>query len=765
MTYVLKCYLTLLFTLFLLLPAAVQASSDAPESGILSGVYTVPEQAQSYTDHLCDGDARTTLTLYRGEQLSLTVPENGGATGLFLNFYGLPTGYELRFLGTEGNTLKRIVEENAQDIQKLIPLEPGTERIVLRSEDRSLILSECLLCTDAFVPPFPETAAHADILVVLNAPGDELRLLGGLLAQLAGEHGLDVQVVYLTKADGFYSQQCLDVLRSMGVARLPLLGKGRENIYRSDTAVYEAIGSRAELLRRFTTHIRMLQPQIIITLDPDPAQERFADSVISDVVCTAASMAGDASCYPETEPFSPSKVYTLSQNGDTVISMQEPLYAFDGVTADALADTLYFAYTEERVYRRDMPDTVRFRLAESSVGADSAHDSLLEHLPVERFAHYREPTPPPTETPTAAPTATPVETPAPQQTQRPIASPTEALRVTPAPRKGLFSCGGVAETPVPTETPSAAPTPKPTEIPTPEPTEAPTPEPTEIPTSEPTPDSDAQYFLSEDGEQYELDFENGHWWYKNRVLSIDIVRVSTQYQENAPLVYYAADIRMREYSSYRSGVHSDSSQPWRFVRIDHAVFGITGDNLDRSDTGWKGIIIRNGVPYATHGTQDSLAVCDDMTLRIIHGAETPLRALLDSGIRDVYSFGPTLIENGAVRENLQHHVSYPNPRCGIGMVEPGHWVAIITDGRQIGYSHSISLEFFAQLFLDRGCVMAYNLDGGASTGMCIMGEAINQHDPTPDVDVQRSWIDAFMLGYSDRIPSVDEPTVHDGYRH
>ena len=92
-------------------------------------------------------------------------------------------------------------------------------------------------------------------------------------------------------------------------------------------------------------------------------------------------------------------------------------------------------------------------------------------------------------------------------------------------------------------------------------------------------------------------------------------------------------------------------------------------------------------------------------------------------------------------------------------------IAIVTDGRQYDYSYSITLEYFAEMFRVLGCTVAYNLDGGASAAMCIMGETLNKHIAPNTIDSQRPWIDAIMFGYSEQLPSPDEPTEHDGYHH
>ncbi len=250
------------------------------------------------------------------------------------------------------------------------------------------------------------------------------------------------------------------------------------------------------------------------------------------------------------------------------------------------------------------------------------------------------------------------------------------------------------------------------------------------------------------------------------MLSIEIERCVDRSTKKQPVVYYVADIRMRGYTSYRSGLRRTYLQPHVFARTEKAVFAITGDNLNFAEAHLKGCLLRKGVLYANEGAADTLVICEDMTLRVVHRKALSVRTLLDHGVRDTYSFGPILLENGEIPSAVKkHRVSHPNPRCGIGMVEPGHWVAIVTDGRQRGYSYSISLTHFAQMFQERGCTVAYNLDGGASAAMCIMGETINKHSRTDTTDAQRPWIDAIMFGYSEQLPDPGEPTVHDGYHH
>lgn len=841
----------------LLLPAWAAAETvPSAQEGVLSCSYDGPEETKDYLDHLSDGDPFTTVTLRYGETLSMQIPE--GCTQLFFDFYDASGRYELTLTDANGKRIES--KKGTQNALYLtVPLDGTAKKATLTCQSGRVAVGEWLACTDAFVPPFPDTAPEADVLVVLNTPGDELFKLGGLIPLLAGEHGLSVQVLYFTRVDGYHTHQCIRVLQEMGVKKTPVFGTGKATSSKGDKAAYSALGiSDTELLSQLTKRIRTVRPKIVLTLDPVRDQAVFADGTIARALETAVSYAADASRYAGTEPHTVQKFYELSAEGKTVIPLDAPLYAYGGVSANALGDALSDLYREERVYRRKTPASLRLLLASSAVGADTDANDLLEHLSTDDFDGYRDltptpeptavPTAEPTEAPTPEPTPEPTAEPSPEPTPEPTAVPIEAPAPVPAaaadsapdlriektrsplwwlpaviglalaaalwlifasrPKKArLFClipvCAGVilsvlavtgvlfarvettaadlpspeaAASPVPTEAPTPEPTPdptpepspEPTPDPTPEPTQEPTPEPTQEPTPEPTPTPDPldAYYLSGDGEEFELDWDNGHWWYKNNALSIDIREVHTTMEMDHPLVYYVADIRMRNYSSYRSGVR-EFVQPWQYARIEKAVLAITGDNLIAAEKEEKGCLIRQGKFYFNSGHSQTLVIWnDDMSLSVLPKGGASDRVLMDHGVRDTYGFGPTLVENGEISNAVyKSRISHVNPRIGIGMVEPGHWIAIATEGRQADWSYSISLEYFAQMFIDYDCTVAYNMDGGSSVGVVFMGEALNRHYKLESDDMQRPWNDALLFGYSEQLPSPDEKTIHDGYRH
>ena len=95
----------------------------------------------------------------------------------------------------------------------------------------------------------------------------------------------------------------------------------------------------------------------------------------------------------------------------------------------------------------------------------------------------------------------------------------------------------------------------------------------------------------------------------------------------------------------------------------------------------------------------------------------------------------------------------------MGLVEDGHFVIIVVEGRVSTYSYGVRLGEFAEMFMNEGCTQAYNLDGGASSCLLFMGEYINKRMPNQYRDIP----DLLMWGYSELVPSEYETPQNNGF--
>ena len=409
----------------------------------------------------------------------------------------------------------------------------------------------------------------------------------------------------------------------------------------------------------------------------------------------------------------------------------------------------------------------------------------VESQPTEAPAPTPEPTAAPTEAPkagllscaakpvstaapilTEAPTETPTDTPAPTPT--PTAEPTPTPAPTPEP------------TAVPTDTPAPtpAPTPEPTAVPTdtPAPTPAPTPEPTAVPTADPQNTGKfAEHFTTGNREYVFIDTDAGTWIYRSSILAVEIQRYKVEVihsNKTQPCVYFVADIYMNGVDSFRptfgSYDHNGTSTTSAQNMSDgvKCVLWITGDNLINNDVDMKSILIRDGYVYRESSKADC-AVLNSKTLSldIIPAHSITGRDLLESGVMNAFSFGPTMIVDGKIIESAKDQRRTNNPRTAIGMIEPGHLVAVVVDGRQENtYSDGMTMVELLDLMESLGCETAYNLDGGASATMMFLGKKINQHGTgrnaqTGITNGTRTMPDGLTWGYSEALYGY--PNAHD----
>ena len=288
-----------------------------------------------------------------------------------------------------------------------------------------------------------------------------------------------------------------------------------------------------------------------------------------------------------------------------------------------------------------------------------------------------EPTPEITEAPTPEPTAEPSDTP----TTEPTAEPTPEITDAPA-----------AES---METPTAEPTAEPTPEPTAEPTEEPTPEPTEEPLTAPR-------------------------------VEMTEIRI---YDTNV----HIAEIWIPDASYLRTALAENT-----FGRnIKQTVAEMAGDNdaliaINGDYCGFRsdGYVIRNGILYREDvydSDQEDLCIWPDGSMTVVRETEVGARELMAQGVRDVICFGPALILDGEIQISPTLEVgtySDDNPRTVIGMIEPLHYLFVVSDGRT-DHDKGLTLYQLAELTQDYGVRLLYNLDGGGSSTMVYEGEIVN----------------------------------------
>ncbi|MDF2907750.1 MAG: hypothetical protein K0R34_3071 [Herbinix sp.] len=158
-----------------------------------------------------------------------------------------------------------------------------------------------------------------------------------------------------------------------------------------------------------------------------------------------------------------------------------------------------------------------------------------------------------------------------------------------------------------------------------------------------------------------------------------------------------------------------------------ALLAISGDFYGNGETG---VVIRNGILYrSVENDADICVLFIDGTMKTYSPEEFDADEVLEQGAWQAWTFGPELLDGKGhilASFNTTTYLNSTNPRCAIGYVEPGHYIFVVVDGRDEGYSMGVTLSELSQIMVKAGCESAYNLDGGKSAAMVFDGGYVNQ---------------------------------------
>ena len=200
--------------------------------------------------------------------------------------------------------------------------------------------------------------------------------------------------------------------------------------------------------------------------------------------------------------------------------------------------------------------------------------------------------------------------------------------------------------------------------------------------------------------------------YDSTIYVADVVLSSPEYLQTA----LANSVYGRNVTAKTSSIAQNAN----------AILAINGDYYGARETGY---VIRNGVLYRSKANKkaEDLVIFRDGSFKIIQESEITAQELLDAGAWNVLSFGPALLVDGEIAVDAKEEVGRAmasNPRTAIGIVDPLHYVFVVSDGRTKA-SEGLSLRELAQIMQELGVKTAYNLDGGGSSTMVFQGRVVN----------------------------------------
>ncbi|SDN86903.1 Exopolysaccharide biosynthesis protein [Klenkia soli] len=207
---------------------------------------------------------------------------------------------------------------------------------------------------------------------------------------------------------------------------------------------------------------------------------------------------------------------------------------------------------------------------------------------------------------------------------------------------------------------------------------------------------------------------------------------------DSTVTYFVADVVLTDATVLRSAFANDefglniTEDPSDIAARVGAVWAVNGDYYGFRETG---IVIRNGVAYRDAGAREGMAFYRDGSVRVYDETATTAADLVAAGVWNTLSFGPAIVEAGAVVSGIDsvevdtnvgnHSIQGDQPRTAVGVIDSNHLVFVVVDGRSEGYSEGVTLPELAQIFVGLGAVTAYNIDGGGSSTMVFDGALVN----------------------------------------
>lgn len=277
-------------------------------------------------------------------------------------------------------------------------------------------------------------------------------------------------------------------------------------------------------------------------------------------------------------------------------------------------------------------------------------------------------------------------------------------------------------------------------------------------------------FIDRDEFVYENETD-GVWRYCSDVLKVEIYR---REQKKPARVWYEAEVWAAE-GEILHMIPNDPEKwmkstdyPYKIARKNHTVLAVSSDyaHLRIQKKQRTGIIIRSGVIFGQRTwtknkgkfpNLDCMALYPDGDMKVFWSDEKTAEEYLAEGASDVLAFGPWLIRDGELNEaGLKKYGTSKAQRTAVGMVEKGHYYLMMLEGR-ITRSKGDGCSFLAEKLLEKGCVEAFNLDGGQTSSIVFMGHQLCKMKNGNRNLASRRTAEILGIGTSEYVRGTDDP--------
>lgn len=618
--------------------------------------------------------------------IAITAPEGKPIAGLYVCFGNMPESWEIQ-TSDDGKDWFTAVPCDTRFLHAYVALPQPAQhvRLAVTSEKKTALrINDLFVLSEGDLPDWVQvwqpTEEKADILFLSTHPDDELIFFGGAIPTYAVEQQRKVVVAYFTRSNTTRSSELLNGLWHMGVRTYPVIGNFKDSYAKNLKAAYKTAGGKGKVNEWIVGLYRQYKPEVVVTQDTNGEYGHKQHMMIADAAQNCIALAANEDEFTASTiaygTWQVKKLYLhLYPENQITFDWTVPLKSMNGATGIELAEEAYTLHKTQASSGMSVTETGTkydnrvFGLAFTTVGEDVRKDDFLENI-------YD------------------------------------------APGSYDAAANNVEATPAPTEVPAYMAH---------------------------MPALNAKGFLDE-GEYLYSSEDEGLWIYVSQTSKVIIQR---KYDATQPLTWFEADL----YGDLDAGemlrtVQNDPEKMGK-VRVDatetakkhNVVFAMNTDyytyRVAVNNNRHTGIVIRDGrilyddpytekqVTNSMFPNLDMLAFMPDGSLKVYHSWEKTAQEFIDEGVQTVYSFGPYLLLDGKVSERAYANNENKNPRCAIGMVEPGHYVAIMCEGR-LKRSAGVTISYLAKMMRAKGCQVAFNMDGGQTAVMVFMGKQLNQ---------------------------------------
>lgn len=618
--------------------------------------------------------------------IAITAPEGKPIAGLYVCFGNMPESWEIQ-TSDDGKDWFTAVPGDTRFLHAYVALPQPAQhvRLAVTSEKKTALrINDLFVLSEGDLPDWVQvwqpTEEKADILFLSTHPDDELIFFGGAIPTYAVEQQRKVVVAYFSRSNTTRSSELLNGLWHMGVRTYPVIGNFKDSYAKNLKAAYESAGGKGKVNEWIVGLYRQYKPEVVVTQDTNGEYGHKQHMMIADAAQNCIALAANEDEFTASTiaygTWQVKKLYLhLYPENQITFDWTVPLKSMNGATGIELAEEAYTLHKTQASSGMSVTETGTkydnrvFGLAFTTVGEDVRKDDFLENI-------YD------------------------------------------APGSYDAAANNVEATPAPTEVPAYMAH---------------------------MPALNAKGFLDE-GEYLYSSEDEGLWIYISQTSKVIIQR---KYDATQPLTWFEADL----YGDLDAGemlrtVQNDPEKMGK-VRVDatetakkhNVVFAMNTDyytyRVAVNNNRHTGIVIRDGrilyddpytekqVTNSMFPNLDMLAFMPDGSLKVYHSWEKTAQEFIDEGVQTVYSFGPYLLLDGKVSERAYANNENKNPRCAIGMVEPGHYVAIMCEGR-LKRSAGVTISYLAKMMRAKGCQVAFNMDGGQTAVMVFMGKQLNQ---------------------------------------